>query len=287
MIAEAAHIEATHNPESVGEYIKHHLTNWSWQFGEKPFWTLHLDSILWSALMGAVVVIFLLLTLRSARKSAGSLPTGLSKYVEGVVDLIDSQVRLTMDHYNPLVAQLAFTIFCMVILMNAIDLFPVDFWSTIVAERGFKLEHFKSVATTDPNITIGTALVVFLLVQFYSFKMKGIKGYAKETFLHPFDHIAFAPVNFIFKIIEELARPLSLALRLFGNMYAGELIMILIGLFALTMGWPTSGGTAFWWFVQVFIGSLWGSFHILIVLLQAFIFMMLTIVYLAMAHEHH
>jgi F-type H+-transporting ATPase subunit a len=280
-------VEAAHNPGSISEYIRHHLTNWSWQFGDNVFWTLHLDSLLWSALMGAVVIVFLLLTLRSARKSAGGLPTGLSKYVEGTLDLIDSQVRVTMHHYNPIVAQLAFTIFCMVILMNAIDLFPVDFWSTIVAERGLKLEHFKSVATTDPNITIGTALVVFLMVQYYSFKVKGIKGYAKETFLHPFDHWAFAPVNFIFKVIEELARPLSLALRLFGNMYAGELIMILIGLFALTMGWPTSGGVAFWWFIQVLAGSLWGSFHILIVLLQAFIFMMLTIVYLSMAHEHH
>jgi len=280
--------EAAHGPESVTEYIRHHLTNWTWQFGDSPFWTLNVDSVLWSAAMGIVIIVFLLLTLRSARKSAGGLPTGLAKYVEGVVDLIDGQVRTTMHHYNPLVAQLVFTIFCMVILMNSIDLFPVDFWSTVVAERGLGLEHFKSVATTDPNITIGMALVVFLLVQFYSFKVKGISGYAKETFLHPFGHWAFAPVNFIFKIIEELARPLSLALRLFGNMYAGELIMILIGLFALSGGWFwESPGALFGWIGQIIMGTLWGSFHILIVLLQAFIFMMLTIVYLAMAHEHH
>jgi F-type H+-transporting ATPase subunit a len=279
--------EAAHGPESVTEYIQHHLTNWTWQFGDTPFWTLNVDSVLWSAAMGIVVIVFLLLTLRSARKSAGGLPTGLAKYVEGTLELVDNQVRTTMHHHNPLVAQLAFTIFCMVILMNAIDLFPVDFWPTLVAERGLGLSHFKAVATTDPNITIGTALVVFLLVQYYSFKMKGFKGYAKETFLHPFEHIAFAPINLIFKIIEELARPLSLALRLFGNMYAGELVMILIGLFALTMGWPTSGGVAGWWVVQVIAGSLWGGFHVLIVLLQAFIFTMLTIVYLSMAHEHH
>jgi len=279
--------EAAHGPESVGEYIKHHLTNWSWQFGDNAFWTLHLDSILWSALMGVVVIVFLLLTLRSARKSAGGLPTGLSKYVEGIVDLIDGQVRSSMHHYNPIVAQLAFTIFMMVILMNAMDLMPVDFWSTLVAERGFKLEHFKSVATTDPNITIGTALVVFLLVQYYSFKVKGVKGYARETFLHPFGHWAFAPINLVFKVIEELARPLSLALRLFGNMYAGELIMILIGLFALTLGWPTHLGAIAGWVGQIVLGALWGSFHILIVLLQAFIFMMLTIVYLTLAHDSH
>jgi F-type H+-transporting ATPase subunit a len=125
------------------------------------------------------------------------------------------------------------------------------------------------------------------MVQYYSFKVKGLKGYAKETFLHPFDHWAFAPVNFIFKVIEELARPLSLALRLFGNMYAGELIMILIGLFALSFGWPTHFGAVVGWIGQIIMGSVWGSFHILIVLLQAFIFMMLTIVYLSMAHEHH
>jgi len=196
-------------------------------------------------------------------------------------------VRNTMQHYNPLVAQLAFTIFMMVILMNAVDLIPPDLISTGIAERGIGLENFKAVATTDPNITIGMALAVFVLVQFYSFKMKGIGGYAKETFLHPFDYWAFAPVNFIFKIIEELARPLSLALRLFGNMYAGELIMILIGLFALTAGWPTGLGAIAGWVGQIVLGAVWGSFHILIVLLQAFIFMMLTIVYMSMAHEHH
>jgi F-type H+-transporting ATPase subunit a len=280
-------VEAAHNPGSVGEYIKHHLTNWSWRFGDNVFWTLHLDSIFWSALMGIAVIVFLLLALRSARRSAGGLPTGLSKYVEGVVDLIDGQVRATMHHYNPIVAQLSFTIFMMVILMNAVDLIPPDLLATAVAEHGIGLEHFKVVATTDPNITIGTALVVFLMVQYYSFKVKGLKGYARETFLHPFDHWAFAPVNFIFKIIEELARPLSLALRLFGNMYAGELIMILIGLFALSFGWPTHFGAIVGWVGQLIMGSVWGSFHILIVLLQAFIFMMLTIVYLSMAHEHH
>lgn len=278
--------EAAQHPESVGEYIKHHLTNWTWQFGDNAFWTLNVDSVLWSAFAGIAVITFLLLTLRSARASEGGLPTGLVKYVEGIVDLIDSQVRGTMHHYNPLVAQLAFTIFMMVILMNAVDLIPPDILAT-VGERGFHLEYFKTVATTDPNITIGTALVVFLMVQFYAFKMKGLGGYAKETFLHPFDHWAFAPVNFIFKIIEEIARPLSLALRLFGNMYAGELIMILIGLFALTMGWPTGLGAAIGWVGQLVMGAIWGSFHILIVLLQAFIFMMLTIVYLSMAHEHH
>jgi F-type H+-transporting ATPase subunit a len=125
------------------------------------------------------------------------------------------------------------------------------------------------------------------MVQYYSVKMKGVGGYAKEFFLHPFNTWWLSWFNFILKVIEEVARPVSLALRLFGNMYAGELIMILIGLLVLGAGWPTSLGSGFAWLGQVVLGSLWGSFHLLIVLLQAFIFMMLTIVYLAMAHEHH
>ncbi len=157
----------------------------------------------------------------------------------------------------------------------------------MVAERGAGLESFKSVATTDPNITIGMALCVFALVQFYSVKMKGAGGYAKEFLFHPFDTIWLSWFNFILKVIEEVARPVSLALRLFGNMYAGELIMILIGLFALSAGWPwSSGGAVGGWVIQVILGTAWGLFHVVIVLLQSFIFMMLTIVYLSMAHEH-
>lgn len=273
--------EAENAPTNVSEYIQHHLTNWSWQFGDKPFWTLHLDSLLWSASMGALLLIFLAFTARSARKTGAGLPTGLAKYVEGVVELIDGQVRTTMHVHNPLIAPLALTIFCMVLLMNAIDLLPVDLMPTLVAERGFHLSHFKAVATTDPNITIGTALCVFLLVQYYSVKVKGVGGYAKEFVLHPFNTWWLSWFNFILKVIEEIARPVSLALRLFGNMYAGELIMILIGLFVLTGGW----GSSWQWPVQVLLGAAWGSFHIIIVLLQAFIFMMLTIVYLSMAHE--
>jgi F-type H+-transporting ATPase subunit a len=278
--------EAAHNPETVTEYIKHHLTNWTWSFGDSSFAVLNLDSILWSALMGAVLIGLLMLAARSARASIGKVPTGLAKYVEGTVDLIDRQVATTMPVRNPVVTPFAITVFCMVILMNAIDLFPVDFWSTLVAERGLKLENFKSVATTDPNITFGTAALVFLLVQYYSVKMKGVGGYAKEFFFHPFDTIWLSWFNFILKVIEEIARPVSLALRLFGNMYAGELIMILIGLFALTQGWPTGPGAMSLWLLQVVLGVAWGSFHIIIVLLQAFIFMMLTIVYLSMAHDH-
>jgi len=278
--------EAAHAPASVTEYIQHHLQNWTWQFGNSPFWTLDVDSLLWSALMGVLFLVAFAIALRTSRRSIDRAPTGFQKYAEGVVEMVDNNVKDTLHSPGPLIAPLAITIFCLVLFMNAIDLFPVDLWSTVVAERGFGLEFFKSVATTDPNITFGIALSVFVLVQYFSFKMKGAGGYAKEFLFHPFNHWALAPFNIVLNTVEQIARPVSLALRLFGNMYAGELVMILIGLFALTQGWPTHVGAIGLWLLQFVLGLLWGSFHVIIVLLQAFIFMMLTIVYLSMAHEH-
>ena len=278
--------EATQGPATVTEYIQHHLTNWTWQFGDSPFWTLNLDSLFWSALMGLLFLGSFAIAIGMSKRSIDKPPTGFRKYAEGVVTMVDNNVKDSMHVSSPLIAPLAITIFCLVLFMNAVDLFPVDWWSTVVAERGAGLEHFKSVATTDPNITFGMAITVFLLVQYFSFKMKGAAGYAKEFLFHPFDHWALIPFNILLNLVEQIARPVSLALRLFGNMYAGELVMILIGLFALTKGWPTGVGTAGLWALQFLLGFLWGTFHVIIVLLQAFIFMMLTIVYLSMAHEH-
>lgn len=278
--------EAAAGPASVTEYIQHHLTNWTWQFGDSPFWTLNLDSLFWSALMGVLFLVTFAMALRISKRSIDKPPTGFQKYAEGVVEMVDRNVQDNLHSAGPLIAPLAITIFCLILFMNAIDLFPVDWWSTVVAERGLGLEYFKSVATTDPNITFGMAITVFLLVQYFSFKMKGVGGYAREFFLHPFNHWALAPVNVLLNFVEQIARPVSLALRLFGNMFAGELVMILIGVFALTMGWPTRIGAAGAWIGQFFAGTLWGAFHVIIVLLQAFIFMMLTIVYLSMAHAH-
>jgi len=277
--------DAAQGPASVTEYIQHHLTNWSWQFGQNSFWTLNLDSLFWSALMGLLFLGSFAVAVRLTKRSIDQPPTGFRKYAEGVVTMVDNSVKDSMHVSSPLIAPLAITIFCLVLFMNAIDLFPVDFWSTVVAERGIGLEQFKSVATTDPNITFGMAITVFLLVQYFSFKVKGVGGYAKEFFFHPFDHWALAPVNVLLNLVEQIARPVSLALRLFGNMFAGELVMILIGLFALTQGWPTGGGAVMAWIGQFGAGIIWGSFHVIIVLLQAFIFMMLTIVYLSMAHQ--
>jgi F-type H+-transporting ATPase subunit a len=278
--------EVEHAPATVSEYIQHHLTNWTWQFGDSPFWTLNVDSVLWSVVCGLIFIGFMMYAAAKSKRGGSALPTGLQKYMEGVVALVDGQVHSTLHGAGPLIAPFALSVFCLILLMNSIDLFPVDWWSTVVAERGAGLEHFKAVATTDPNITIGTALAVFVLVQYFSIAKKGLVGYGKEFLFHPFNTIWLSWFNFILKVIEEIARPVSLALRLFGNMYAGELIMILIGLFALSAGWPTSVGGIVGWVGQIILGAAWGSFHVIIVLLQAFIFMMLSIVYLSMAHEH-
>ncbi len=277
--------EAAQGPASVSEYITHHLTNWTWQFGKHPFWTLNVDSLLWSGMLGLIFVSSFYWAARRARHSPGSAPSGFQSFAELLVEFVDTQVKDSLHVANNLVAPLAITIFSLVFMMNFIDLFPPDWWSTVVAERGLHLKHFRPVSTTDLNITFGMALSVFVLVQYYSVKVKGVTGYAREFLLHPFNTWWLSWFNLILKCIEEVAKPVSLGLRLFGNMYAGELILILIGLFALILGYPLGLGSGFAWIGQFLLGLGWSIFHILIITLQAFIFMMLTIVYLSLAHE--
>lgn len=276
--------EAAHEPGSVGEYIQHHLTYWDWHFGKSPFWTLHVDSLLISAGLGLLFVISFYVAARTTSRRATVAPSGFQSFAELVVQFVDDNVRDSFHVKNPLIAPLAITIFCLILLMNSFDLLPVDVVS--LGERATGLKFFKLVPTTDVNITLGMSLSVFLLVQYYSVKMKGARGYASEFFLHPFNTWWLSPFNFILKCIEEIAKPVSLGLRLFGNMYAGELIFVLIALFALSLGWPTHVGAGVAWVGQFLLTFLWGVFHLLIITLQAFIFMMLTIVYLALAHEH-
>jgi F-type H+-transporting ATPase subunit a len=276
--------EAAHAPATVNEYIQHHLGYWSWQFGNSPFWTLHLDSLLVSAALGLLFVVSFYFAARRARRRAGIAPSGFQNFSELIVEFVDTQVKDSFHVENSLIAPLAITIFSLIWLMNSIDLWPVDLVS--IGERATGLEFFKAVPTTDLNITFGMSLSVFALVQYYSIKMKGARGYANEFFFHPFNTIWLSWFNFLLKTIEELAKPISLGLRLFGNMYAGELIFILIALFALSLGWPTGLGPVVAWIGQFVLGLGWGIFHILIITLQAFIFMMLSIVYLALAHEH-
>ncbi len=252
------------------EYISHHLTNWHVGHG---FWTLHLDTILVSWFVGAVAFGFF--AFAASRASAG-VPGRFQSFVEMLVGFVDDQVKDSYHGKRGFVTPLALTIFLWVWVMNAMDFLPVDFLPRITEAIG--LDHFKSVPTTDPNQTFAMAITVFLIMIFMNLKNKGFGGFGHEVFTAPFGKWLF-PVNVIFRVIEDLAKPVSLALRLFGNMYAGEMVFILLAVMA-------SGGIV----TGVAGGVLnlgWAIFHILIVTLQAFVFMMLTIVYMSMASESH
>ncbi|MEE9342706.1 MAG: F0F1 ATP synthase subunit A [Gammaproteobacteria bacterium] len=282
-------------PHTSSEYIQHHLTNLTfgktedghWGFAhsateaaEMGFWAINVDSMAFSIGLG---VLFLWLFRKVAKSASTGVPTGLQNFVEWIVEFIDESVRGSFSGKNDMVAPLALTIFMWVFMMNFMDLIAVDLLPWIGGMMG--LSHLKIVPSTDPNITFGLALVVFVLVLYYSIKIKGLSGFAGELTLAPFQsknkflQILFMPINFILEGVTLIAKPVSLALRLFGNMYAGEMIFILI---ALMYG----GG----WLIGTFGGVLqlgWAIFHILIITLQAFIFMTLTIVYLDMAHQEH
>ena len=272
-----------------GEYIKHHLQNLT--FGQHPdgtwgvahsaaeakemgFWAINLDSMGFAIGLG---LLFLLLFRAAAKKATTGVPGGLQNFVEWVVEFIDGSVRGSFSHKNPLVAPLALTVFMWVFLMNFMDLLPID-WLPFVAKVS-DVPFLKVVPSTDPNVTFGMSLSIFFLVLYYSVKMKGPGGFFAELAFQPFPKVLL-PVNLLLEGVGLIAKPISLALRLFGNMYAGEMIFILIALMF--------GGN---FLLAVFGGALqwaWAVFHILIITLQAFIFMTLTIVYLDMAHsEHH
>lgn len=254
-------------------YIAHHLHNWS--VGE-GFWTWHVDSLLFSVGLG---ILFLGLFYSVARKATTGVPGKLQCAVEIIVEFVDSNVRDTFHGRNKLIAPLALTIFVWVLLMNTMDLIPVDVLPSLAKLIGVNIfgadpEHvyLKVVPSTDMNITLAMAFGVFLLIIYYSIKVKGFMGFMKELTLQPFNHWSMIPVNFILESVTLIAKPVSLGLRLFGNLYAGELIFILIALLGV-------------W--QLPLHFAWAVFHILVIVLQAFIFMMLTVVYLSMAHEDH
>jgi F-type H+-transporting ATPase subunit a len=254
---------APESPITSSEYIVHHLTNLTVGTG---FWTWHLDTLIVSGLVGLIA--FGGLAIIANRFSSG-VPGRLQGAVEMVLSGLDSQVRDTFHGDSKLVTPLALTIFIWVFLMNAIDLIPVDFLPSAAHAAG--LEHFKFVPTTDPNLTFGMSLTVFAIMIFFNFRYKGVVGFAKEALTVPFGPYLF-PLNLAFRIIEDVAKPISLALRLFGNMYAGEMVFILLalpGVWLFPLAWA------------------WAMFHILIITLQAFVFMMLTTVYMSMASESH
>ena len=351
------------NPASTTEYIQHHLTNlvygklpagyerhtdqgvevlqadtWTMAHGgqeatDMGFWAIHVDSMIWSIGLGAL---FCWMFLRAARKAHTGVPAGWLNFVEMIVDFIDGAVKDSFHGSNKMVAPLALTIFVWVFLMNLMDLIPVDLIPELLMMAG--VPYQKIVPSTDPNITLGMALGVFVLMLYYSFKIKGT-GFIKELTMHPFNHWGFIPVNLFMETVGLLAKPFSLGLRLFGNMYAGEMIFILIatmfaagagagfvsgGLHAELFGEQTSG--YFWLVIFLLVSGVcwlnlkgkvstgktvllcmafmaiggglfalggglmqwgWAVFHILVITLQAFIFMVLTVVYLSMAHEDH
>ena len=245
-------------------YIVHHLTPLT--VGE-GFWTLHLDTLFFSAVLGGIFILFFKSV---AEKVTTGVPGLAQNFAEMLVEFVDQQVKDTFHGESKLIAPLGLTIFCWVLLWNTMDLLPVDLLSLISSLMG--VEYLRVVPSTDLNATFALSISVFILIIFYSIKIKGVFGFAKELTCTPFGPWMM-PFNLLLKVVEEIAKPISLALRLFGNLYAGELIFILIALLPA--------------FLQPLLSFPWAIFHILIIVLQAFIFMVLTIVYLSMAHEDH
>ena len=269
-------------------YITHHLTNltyglhpengWGFAHGAADakamgFWAIHVDTMFWSVSLG---VLFLWSFRKAAVKATTGVPGGWQNFVEWVIEFIDTNVRGTFTGKNDLVAPIALTLFVWILLMNTMDLVPVDWIPEFAKLLG--IEYMKVVPTTDPNATFGMALSVFGLMIFYGIKVKGLGGFFGELAFQPFPKFLF-PMNLVLEGISLLSKPVSLALRLFGNLYAGEMIFILIALLF-------SGGAIFF-VVGGALQWVWAVFHVFIVTLQAFIFMILTIVYMDMAHSHH
>ncbi len=250
---------ATDNPVS---YIQHHLHNLS--VGE-GFWTLNLDTLLFGWLLAGL---FMWGAYKVGKNLSADKPTGLQNLFETLIEFIAQQVKDIFPGYNPIIGPLAFTIFVWVFMMNTMDLIPVDLLPKVAYEVG--VPYLKVVPTTDLGTTFALALSVFALIVYYNIKVRGLFGYIKIFLTHPFGPW-LAPVNVVMTAIEEIAKPVSLGLRLFGNMFAGELIFMLIALMPWWIQWLPGGG--------------WAIFHILVITLQAFIFMLLTIVYLSLAHQ--
>jgi F-type H+-transporting ATPase subunit a len=271
----------------VTGYIKHHLTHLTIDTGRGPFWAFHIDSIIFTLLISFLFIFVLSLV---ASRATSGVPGKLQSAVELLVEFVDDMVKDTFHGKNKFIAPLAITIFCIVFLENFMDILPVD--ALPAAAKLFGVEHLRTVATADLNTTVGMALGVFLLIQWVGITHKGIGTFAGEWFTAPFHadgtalKIVLAPVNFVFRVIEELVRPLSLSMRLFGNMYAGELIFLLIACFTLGAA-LNHVSTYFLGIAQFGAGVVWTGFHYLIITLQAFIFMVLTIVYVGIAAEKH
>lgn len=280
---------------SSSDYIQHHLTNWTFGYlpgegwkvahtaeeaGRMGFNAIHLDTMLWSFGLG---IIFCALFWFVAKRATAGVPGKLQSAIEMIVEFVDTNVRDSYNGKSKLIAPLALTIFVWIFLMNLMDLMPIDYIPVLAQKIGAAMGHdphhvyFKIVSTTDPNATLGMSFSVFFLIIGYSIKEKGLGGFISELTMHPFSasnpiaKILLFPVNLILELVTLIAKPVSLGLRLFGNMYAGELVFVLIALLPFWIQWALSVP--------------WAIFHILIITLQAFIFMMLTIIYLSLASQ--
>ena len=289
-IAAAGHPAAEHVLTS-GEYITHHLGHFrsKAQPGIVDFSVLNYDTIFWSVTLALVTMLLLWM---ASRKATAGVPSRFQAAIEFVVELVDDQAKAIVHGDRSFIAPLALTVFIWVALMNAMDFLPVDLFATLFRMAGIHSAEghepfFRVVPTADLNGTFGMALVVFAAMIFYNIKIKGAGGFVKELFTAPFGaHPALWIFNLGINIIEFVAKTVSLAMRLFGNMFAGELIFLLIALLGATwVGFTTQSVLLAG--LHVALGSVWAIFHILIVFLQAFIFMMLTLVYIGQAHEGH
>lgn len=273
---------------SSTEYIHHHLSYLTFnlktmQWGSAGgFWTVNLDTVFFSVFLGVVALVSLYF---GARKAVSGVPGRWQNFVELLWGFADSQVKDCFHGQSKVIGPLALTIFIWIFLMNFMDILPVDILPAVAKVLGY--HYLKVVPTTDLNLTFSMSLSVFILILFYSLKIKGVKGFTKELTLNPFNHFLAIPFNFLLESVTLLSRPVSLALRLFGNLYAGELIFILLALLTLNGSMAAPVSTASLAITQFILSLGWSIFHILVITLQAFIFMMLTIVYLSLAHEDH
>jgi len=262
------------------QYIHHHLSYWTVGHG---FWSLNVDTLLFSVGLGLILFFAMFFT---ARRATSGVPGRWQNFVELVLNWIHDNVKQIFQFDNPVIPPLAITIFLWIWVMNFMDMLPVDLLPRLAQFIGMhafgadpEQVYLKVVPTNDMNMTFGLSLGVFLLTLYYSFKMKGAVGYAKEFVTHPFEgpnlpvKIVLAPFNVLMNIVETVSKPLSLSLRLFGNMFAGEILFILIAMLPAWGQWPLS--------------FVWTGFHLLVITIQAFVFMMLSIVYLSMAHTVH
>jgi F-type H+-transporting ATPase subunit a len=281
--------------DSPSEYVTHHLKHWTWSLDGSAFWTVNVDSLLMSVMIGTIGMGLFWLV---GRRVTAGVPSRFQAFIEIAVEFIDGQVRDVFHGDRRFVAPLALTIFVWIFLMNAVKLLPVDLPPGIALSMG--ADYFRAVPTTDLNITLAMSMTVLILMFAFAVKAKGGFGFAKELFTAPFHahsmgmKLVLAPANFGLNVIEYLSKPVSLAMRLFGNMYAGELVFLLIALLGAAggnllleagLGAKAGGGLAF--LGAVLAGAGWSIFHILVITLQAFIFMILTVVYLSMSTESH